>query len=75
MVPAGGTRADAPMSPDARSEPAGCFHCGLPVTAPGRFTVVVAGVPRQMCCAGCQAVTESILGAGLEAFYQLRARS
>jgi Cu2+-exporting ATPase len=75
MVLAGGTRADAPMSPDARSEPAGCFHCGLPVTAPGRFTVVVAGVPRQMCCAGCQAVTESILGAGLEAFYRTRSEA
>jgi Cu2+-exporting ATPase len=28
-----------------------------------------------MCCAGCQAVTESILGAGLEAFYRNRAEA
>lgn len=54
------------------TRPVACFHCGLPVTEPGRFTAVVAGERRELCCAGCQAVTESILGAGLEAFYRSR---
>jgi len=54
------------------TRPVACFHCGLPVAEPGRFTAVVTGEPRELCCAGCQAVTESILGAGLEAFYRAR---
>jgi Cu2+-exporting ATPase len=49
-----------------------CFHCGLPVLAPGRHLVMVSGVPRDLCCAGCQAVTETILGSGLAAFYASR---
>jgi Cu2+-exporting ATPase len=49
-----------------------CFHCGLPVTDPGRYTAVVGGLRRELCCAGCQAVTETICGAGLEAFYRNR---
>jgi Cu2+-exporting ATPase len=54
------------------TRPVACFHCGLPVIEPGRFTAVVGGERRELCCAGCQAVTESILGAGLEAFYRSR---
>ena len=54
---------------------AACFHCGQPVGAPGRHLAVVEGVPRELCCAGCQAVTEAILGAGLEAFYRNRGES
>ncbi len=51
-----------------------CFHCGLPVTEAGRYTAVVEGAARELCCAGCQAVTETISGSGLEAFYRDRAR-
>jgi P-type Cu2+ transporter len=49
-----------------------CFHCGLPVSVPGRYTAVVDGTPRDLCCTGCQAVTETILGSGLAAFYASR---
>lgn len=49
-----------------------CFHCGLPVLEPGRFVAIVEGRSRQFCCAGCQAVTETILGSGLSAFYRSR---
>lgn len=49
-----------------------CFHCGLPVTEPGRYVAIVDGEPRAMCCAGCQAVTETILGSGLASFYASR---
>jgi Cu2+-exporting ATPase len=57
---------------EARAEGVSCFHCGLPVTVPGRYTAVVGGVRRELCCAGCQAVTETICGSGLEAFYRNR---
>ncbi|MFO1319814.1 MAG: heavy metal translocating P-type ATPase [Burkholderiales bacterium] len=49
-----------------------CFHCGLPVLEPDRFVAVVDGRSRQFCCAGCQAVAETILGSGLAAFYRSR---
>jgi P-type Cu2+ transporter len=51
-----------------------CFHCGLPVVEAGRYTAVVDGVPRELCCTGCQAVTATISGSGLEAFYRNRDR-
>lgn len=70
VTPAGAMpRRGTAQSPTA---PVACFHCGLPVPVPGRHTAVVDGAPRELCCAGCEAVTESILGAGLEAFYRSR---
>lgn len=51
---------------------ADCFHCGQPVPAGSPYQVVVAGVLRPLCCAGCQAVAETILEGGLEAFYRRR---
>jgi len=33
---------------------------------------MVDGAPRDLCCTGCQAVTETILGSGLAAFYASR---
>ena len=50
-----------------------CFHCGLPVEHAGRFVVDVDDSPREMCCAGCQAVAQSIVAAGLAEFYRHRA--
>ena len=38
-----------------------CFHCGLAFDGPGRF-----------CCAGCEAVSRTIAGAGLGAYYETR---
>jgi len=49
-----------------------CFHCGLPVTEPGRYRAILDGVAREMCCAGCEAVAETIAGSGLGAFYRDR---
>lgn len=51
-----------------------CFHCGEPVTASGRWTVEIDGVRRGMCCAGCQAVAETIVAQGLDAYYRERTR-
>lgn len=65
--------AGAPPSPlpssAAPAAPA-CAHCGLPVPA----ALVLAGAPRQFCCAGCRAVHDLLSGAGLERYYDLRAR-
>ncbi|MGE5638489.1 MAG: heavy metal translocating P-type ATPase [Clostridia bacterium] len=50
---------------------AACFHCGLPVPAPG-YRARVLGAEREMCCAGCQAVAETIVAGGLESYYATR---
>jgi P-type Cu2+ transporter len=49
-----------------------CFHCGQPVTEPGRWSSRVGGSQRLMCCAGCQAVAEAIVSAGLDDYYRTR---
>jgi Cu2+-exporting ATPase len=51
-----------------------CYHCGLPVPVGARFSVVVGGEPRPMCCPGCEAVAGAIVGAGLESYYARRDR-
>ncbi len=49
-----------------------CFHCGLPVYEPGRWSAVVDGQARPMCCAGCAAVADAIVAAGLTDYYRHR---
>jgi Cu2+-exporting ATPase len=49
-----------------------CFHCGEPVPAGIRFSVVVDGTPRPMCCAGCAAVAGAIAEHGLTGYYRNR---
>ena len=51
---------------------AGCFHCGLPLGGASRFTVFVNGAERDMCCAGCAAVAETIVAGGLADYYRHR---
>ena len=55
--------------------PPPCYHCALPVPAGSRFTAVVLGEPRAMCCPGCQAVAESIVAGGLEGYYRHRSEA
>lgn len=50
----------------------GCFHCGLPVPPDSDFTTVIDGEARQMCCPGCQAVAQTIVGSGLDTYYRHR---
>ncbi len=50
-----------------------CHHCGAPVPAGALWQVRILGLPRAMCCAGCQAVAEAIVASGLEDFYSRRA--
>ncbi|MEK1905103.1 MAG: heavy metal translocating P-type ATPase [Pseudomonas sp.] len=57
------------------SSPQPCYHCGLPVPAGSRFEARVFGEMRALCCPGCQAVTEAIVGGGLESYYRHRSDS
>ncbi|HEU5283684.1 MAG TPA: heavy metal translocating P-type ATPase metal-binding domain-containing protein [Burkholderiales bacterium] len=49
-----------------------CYHCGLPVPAGSAFFALVDGARRPMCCAGCQAVAETIASHDLGAYYRSR---
>jgi Cu2+-exporting ATPase len=49
-----------------------CYHCGLPIPAGVDFPVEIDHVPREMCCAGCQAVAQAIVGNGLADYYRHR---
>ncbi len=49
-----------------------CYHCGLPIPAETHFYVTIDGVPRRMCCAGCEAVAQAIVEAGLSDYYRHR---
>jgi Cu2+-exporting ATPase len=60
---------DAGVTSDSRQ---GCYHCGLPVPQDARFAVTIDGVSREMCCAGCQAVTQAIVDNGLDDYYRHR---
>ncbi|SHL79884.1 Cu2+-exporting ATPase [Pseudomonas punonensis] len=62
-------------APLERSSPAPCYHCGLPVPAGSRFTAVVLGQSRELCCPGCQAVAETIVQNGLEHYYRHRSEA
>lgn len=49
-----------------------CFHCGLPVAPAIKLTVLINDKLQPMCCAGCQAVAQTIVNSGLEDFYRHR---
>lgn len=49
-----------------------CFHCGEAVKDGERWSTVIDGQPRPMCCPGCQAVAEAIIDSGLSDYYQHR---
>ncbi|MFK8068939.1 MAG: heavy metal translocating P-type ATPase [Gammaproteobacteria bacterium] len=52
-----------------------CYHCGLPVPPGLDLRVSIDGQNRSMCCAGCQAVAETIIASGLGGFYHNRTAS
>ncbi len=49
-----------------------CYHCGLPVPADLDIEVEIDGVPRRMCCGGCQAVAQAIVANNLTDYYRHR---
>lgn len=56
------------------TERAACYHCGLPVPDGLRMSVEIEGVAREMCCAGCCAAAEMIVGGGLGDYYRYRSQ-
>lgn len=53
-------------------EDCSCYHCGLPIPADADYEVEIDGAERAMCCAGCQAVAQAIVGNGLTEYYRHR---
>jgi Cu2+-exporting ATPase len=49
-----------------------CYHCGLSIPAGVAFPVEIDHIRREMCCAGCQAVAQAIVGNGLTDYYRHR---
>jgi Cu2+-exporting ATPase len=64
--------ARAPDHPSSRARAPDCFHCGLPVAAGTSFGFEAADGWRAFCCPGCEAVSRSISGLGLDDYYRLR---
>lgn len=55
--------------------PGCCFHCGQPVPPELNLWVMVDGQHQPLCCEACLAVSQCILGAGLDDFYRMREQS
>lgn len=49
-----------------------CFHCGLPTLGIKDYPVTILAVTHDMCCPGCQAVSQAIVDNGLESYYEFR---
>ncbi|MDP2830105.1 MAG: heavy metal translocating P-type ATPase [Sulfuricellaceae bacterium] len=50
----------------------GCYHCGQPIPPEMHFPVHIEGTQREMCCRGCQAVSQAIVDNGLQDYYHHR---
>ena len=73
------TPLNRPAAPPAAGRPSGastdaaaCYHCGLPVPAPGAWTVRIDDADRAMCCPGCAAVAQAIVDLGQQSYYRDR---
>ena len=49
-----------------------CYHCDLYIPLESKYTVLIGGKIRFMCCPGCQAVAETIINNGLSHYYKFR---
>ena len=49
-----------------------CYHCGQTIPPSVELLVKVDGLPRAMCCIGCQAVAQAIVEHGLDDYYRNR---
>ena len=59
-------------APEA-SPGAGCYHCGLPLGAPGSVVAGdIGGQVKQFCCFGCKAVCQTIVAGGFSDYYRNR---
>jgi P-type Cu2+ transporter len=58
-------------SPQSRLERA-CFHCGLAVPQGAAYAIRYHQHTEPACCPGCQAVAQTIIDSGQEAYYEHR---
>ena len=49
-----------------------CFHCGQPVPVGFDYPIQTRQQPEPACCRGCQAVAQTIIDSGQEAYYAHR---
>ncbi|MGL6071344.1 heavy metal translocating P-type ATPase [Craterilacuibacter sp.] len=49
-----------------------CFHCALPIPDGCDYPIYYRQQAKPACCAGCQAVAQTIIDAGLDDYYQHR---
>lgn len=49
-----------------------CFHCGIPVLPGTGYCVKIESRQEPVCCLGCKAVVETIVGDGLTDYYRHR---
>lgn len=49
-----------------------CYHCGEDVPVNTDYKVEILGQIRQMCCPGCESVSQTIIDSGLSSYYQYR---
>lgn len=49
-----------------------CYHCGEDVPANTDYKVEILGQLREMCCPGCESVSQTIIDSGLSSYYQYR---
>ena len=49
-----------------------CFHCGLPVPSGAEYPITYRQHTEHACCRGCQAVAQTIIDSGQEAYYEHR---
>ena len=61
-----------PSETQTQAETETCFHCGLPVSRGLDLLIEFEGASHPACCAGCQAVAQSIIAAGLGSYYHRR---
>ena len=52
-----------------------CFHCHQSIPPGSQFSSMLDGQQQQFCCAGCQAVAETIIAQGLGDYYKFRTKA
>ncbi len=61
-----------PTSSPTDLDSQGCFHCGLPVPEGANYPISYRQHIEPACCRGCQAVAQTIIDSGQEAYYEHR---
>jgi len=64
--------AESTLASSMKENPLSCYHCAQACDPATPFHTELAGQLRYFCCAGCQAIAQTIHGQGLEAFYKQR---